>query len=78
MLRAKIVDLQAGDMRNTEAILAIQANTLDTVFNALVFKSISYLDSDSTLSEKYLQHALKAQTPCRETLEILSEFKIRL
>jgi len=65
-----------GDLGRPEAILTIQAHTLDTIFNELARRSQAnvsggYLEA----AERYLRLALKAQSQCRTTLEALAEIK---
>jgi hypothetical protein len=56
--------------------LAIQAHTLDTIFNELARRSQAnmgggYLDA----ADRYMRLALKAQSQCRATIETLAEMK---
>ena len=72
-LRKQIKDLQAGDMREVEAMLYGQAVTLQTIFTSLARKAVAqdYLKQ----FQVNLTLALKAQAQCRATLEALAEIK---
>lgn len=62
-----------GDMDRPEAILTAQAHTLDAIFNNLSRRAIN-AEYVSTF-EAYLRLALKAQSQCARTLEILAAIK---
>ena len=57
-------------------MLAIQAHTLDTIFNELARRSSSNMtEGYGEAAERYMRLALKAQSQCRTTIETLSEMK---
>jgi len=62
-----------GDLKRAEAILTVQAHTLDAVFHNLARRAqrVKYLNQLDT----YMRLALKAQTQCRSTLEALVAIK---
>jgi len=62
-----------GDLSTGESMLAVQAHTLDSIFNNLAFKAIKsdYIESADVL----LKLALRAQSQCRATWETLSTIK---
>lgn len=62
-----------GDLKRAEAMLMVQAHTLDAIFNNLAQRSIKaeYMSS----LDQYLRLALKAQSQCRATLETLATIK---
>src|SRR5262249_45964595 len=62
-----------GDPSRPQAILAVQAQTLDAIFNDLVrrAKAAEYLSQ----FEAYMRCGLKAQSQCRATLETLAAIK---
>lgn len=75
-LREQIGGVQRGDMKRPEAMLVAQAHTLDALFSALAMRSYSnshagYLDA----ADRYMRLALKAQSQCRTTIEVLAEIK---
>ncbi len=62
-----------GDLGRGEAMLAVQAHTLDAVFNNLARRAINaeYMDN----LDRYLKLALRAQSQCRATWETLAAMK---
>lgn len=62
-----------GDLKRAEAMLTVQAHTLDTIFNNLAQRAIQaeYVSGLDPL----LRLALKAQSQCRATLETLAAIK---
>lgn len=62
-----------GDLGRGEAMLAVQAHTLDAVFNNLARRAINaeYMDN----LDRYLKLALRAQSQCRATWETLATMK---
>ncbi len=62
-----------GDLGRGEAMLAVQAHTLDAVFNNLGRRAINaeYMDN----LDRYLKLALRAQSQCRATWETLATMK---
>ena len=65
--------IQSGDLSQAEALLTVQAHTLDQIFNALAMRAINaqYLE----YLESYLRLGLRAQSQCRATLETLAAIK---
>ena len=72
-LSAQIDKVNAGDMKRPEAMLLMQAYTLDGLFNNLARKA--QIQSHMPHYESFLRLALKAQGQCRSTLETLSTIK---
>ena len=62
-----------GDLDRAEAMLTVQAHTLDTIYNSLARKAMNA----ELLSqfETFLKLALRAQSQCRSTWESLSAIK---
>ena len=62
-----------GDLSRAEAMLTVQAHTLDFLFNSYVQRAhrAEYLKQ----CEGYMRLALKAQAQCRSTVEALSAMK---
>ncbi len=62
-----------GDLKRGEAMLTAQAHTLDAIFNNLARRAINaeYMDH----LDRCLKLALRAQSQCRATWEILSTIK---
>jgi hypothetical protein len=72
-LRQQAATASGADLKRQEATLAIQAHTLDTLFNELARRAnaAEYLPQFET----YLKLGLKAQSQCRATIETLAEMK---
>lgn len=72
-LSAQVKQISDGDLRRAEAMLIVQAHTLDAVFNTLARRAAKaeYMPA----LEGYLRLALKAQSQCRATLETLALVK---
>jgi hypothetical protein len=58
-----------GNLKRPEAMLAIQAHTLESIFNALALRAGGYAGEHMGACETYLRLALKAQSQCRATLD---------
>jgi len=66
---------QQGDLKRAEAMLMIQAHTLDAIFNELARRAALNMGEYLGAMETYLRIALKAQSQCRTTLETLAAIK---
>jgi len=64
-----------GDMGRGEAMLAVQAHTLDAIFNALAQRAAINIGEYLDATDRYMRLALKAQSQCRATLETLATIK---
>jgi hypothetical protein len=64
-----------GELKHAEAILAVQAQTLDAIFNGLARRTAVNAGEYMAACETYLRLALKAQSRCRATLETLAMIK---
>jgi hypothetical protein len=74
-LRQQAATASSGDLKRHEAMLAIQAHTLDTIFNELARRSSVNLGEYMEAADRYMRLALKAQSQCRATIETLAEMK---
>lgn len=75
-LTEQVKAVNGGDMRRPEAMLVAQAHTLNEIFNNLVRRSSTNLNSGYLdAGERYMRLALKTQSQCRTTLESLAEIK---
>ncbi|MGZ8947284.1 MAG: hypothetical protein ACXW1W_17915 [Methylococcaceae bacterium] len=72
-LSTQIDKVNASDMKRPEAMLLMQACTLDGLFNNLARKA--QIQSHMPHCESFLRLALKTQGQCRSTLETLSTIK---
>ena len=64
-----------GNLERAEAMLLIQAHTLDAIFNNLARRAALNAGEYLGACETYLRLALKAQSQCRATLETLATVK---
>lgn len=64
-----------GDLSRAEALLMVQAHTLDALFNKLARRAALNMGEYLNAADTYLRLALKAQTQCRATLETLAAIK---
>jgi hypothetical protein len=74
-LTRRLERVKAGDLSGVEAMLLVQANTLDTMFNALATRAAQNMGQYMGAMDTYARLALKAQAQCRATLEALAEIK---
>jgi hypothetical protein len=73
VLKGNVEAMHAGDMRQVEATLLAQAQTLNMLFTSLVHRCGE--TQALQLFEARMRIALKAQAQCRSTLETLAEIK---
>ena len=71
----KVKVVKDGDLSKMEAILTVQANTLDAIFNKLACRAASNMGKHLSATETYLKLALKAQAQCAKTIETLANIK---
>lgn len=64
-----------GDLKRGEAMLTVQAHTLDAIFNNLAWRAALNIGEHMQVCDTYLKLALRAQSQCRATLETLSAIK---
>jgi hypothetical protein len=74
-LRQQAATASRGDLNRQEAMLAIQAHTLDTIFNELARRSQANMGQYMDAADRYMRLALKAQSQCRASIETLAEIK---
>lgn len=74
-LGESIKQVQAGDMKECEAMLIGQAHSLQAIFRNLSAQAEANIGHFPKAVDSYLRLALKAQSQCRATLETLSAIK---
>lgn len=74
-LNAQANAVIGGNLKRQEAMLAVQAHTLDALFNELASRAAINLGEYIQTAEIYLKLALKAQSQCRTTIETLALIK---
>jgi hypothetical protein len=75
VLRSKSDAVNAGDLKDAEALLMSQALALNTVFGELARRAALNMGEYLDATDKYMRLALKAQGQCRATLETLAAIK---
>jgi hypothetical protein len=67
--------VQGGDLGRPEAMLIVQAHTLDAIFNELAQRAAMNMGQHLGAFEAYMRLALKAQSQSRTTVETLAAIK---
>jgi hypothetical protein len=62
---------KAGDLGNQKAMLAAQADTLNSIFTEMARRAALNMGEHLNATQLYLRLALKAQAQCRTTIEAL-------
>jgi hypothetical protein len=75
VMKEKSEKIIAGDLSELEATLAAQVITLDTIYNTLILRFAHSMGNSLKLTETYMRLALKAQSQCARTAEILAAMK---
>jgi len=75
VLRSKSEAVNAGNLKDAEAMLMSQAIALNTVFGELARRAALNMGEYMDATDKYMRLALKAQGQCRATLETLAAIK---
>ncbi len=73
VMREKVAKVNAGDLKDLESTLTVQASSLDAIFNLMAMRA-SGSDTMPKL-EIYMRLALKAQAQCARTIEVLAAMK---
>lgn len=74
-LQNEVDKLSRGDFIAIEQTLAIQADTLDALFNKLAQKAVVHMKGPMGVVDCYMRLALKAQNQCRNTLKALADIQ---
>lgn len=73
-IRDETEAVRDGVMTSAQATLVGQALALNAIFAELARRGAAALNRPGNAAEKYLRLAMKAQSQCRATLNVLSEF----
>jgi len=65
----------SNDLSRLEAMLAVQAHSLDAMFNECARRAKANMFEYPDAFDRYMRIALKAQNQCRTTIETLAEIK---
>lgn len=74
-LHTQVKAVNRGDLSNAEALLTVQAHTLDAIFNTLARRASANMGEYLGAAETYMRLALRAQSQARATIETLGELK---
>jgi len=74
-LQEQAAQAEGNKFARGERMLAMQAHTLDALFNKLAQRAATNMGTYTQTAELYLRLALKAQSQCRTTIEALAEIK---
>ena len=75
VMRDKVIKVNGGDLTELEATLTAQTVTLDTMFNELARRAALNMGEHINAAETYMRLALKAQSQCARTIEVLAAMK---
>lgn len=75
VMRDKVIKVNDGDLTELEATLTAQTVTLDTMFNELARRAVANMGTHMQVTESYMRLALKAQSQCARTIEVLANMK---
>lgn len=75
VLYEKAEKINNGDLSDLESRLAAQTVTLDTMFNELARRAANNMGTHMQAAESYMRLALKAQSQCAKTAEVLATMK---
>lgn len=65
----------ANDLSRLEAMLTVQAHSLDAMWNECARRARANMTEYPDAFDRYMRLALKAQSQCRSTIEALAEMK---
>ena len=75
VMKDKVVKVNAGDLNALEATLTAQTVSLDAIFNELARRAALNMGEYINAAETYMRLALKAQTQCARTIEVIAAMK---
>ena len=75
VMRDKVIKVNGGDLTELEATLTAQTVSLDTMFNELARRAVANMGTHMQVTESYMRLALKAQSQCARTIEVLAAMK---
>lgn len=74
-MRDKVNKVNAGDVSDLEATLTAQTVSLNAIFNELARRAAANMGEYINATETYMRLALKAQSQCARTIEVLAAMK---
>ncbi len=74
-MREKVHKVNSGDVSELEAMLTTQAVSLDVIFSEMARRAALNMGEHLHATESYMRLALKAQSQCARTIEVLAAMK---
>lgn len=74
-MQEKIAKVNEGDLSGLEATLTAQAVSLNSIFNEMARRAAANMGEYISATETYMRLALKAQSQCARTIEVISNIK---
>lgn len=75
VMRDKVSKVNTGDLTELEATLTAKTVSLNAIFNERVRRAALNMGEYINAAETYMRLALKAQSPCARTIEVLAAMK---
>ena len=75
VMKDKVKQVNANDIKALEGTLTAQATALDTIFNELARRAAINMGTHMQATESYMRLALKAQAQCARTIEAIATMK---
>ncbi|MBC7787416.1 MAG: hypothetical protein H7Z18_08265 [Methylophilaceae bacterium] len=75
VMRDLVSKVNAGDLNEMEATLTSQTVSLNAIFNELARRAALNIGTHMQATEGYMRLALKAQSQCARTIEVLAGMK---
>lgn len=75
VMSEKVSNVNAGNLNDLEATLTAQTVSLNTIFNELARRAALNMGTHMQVTESYMRLALKAQSQCARTIEVLAAMK---
>lgn len=74
-MKEKIAKVNNGDLSTLEATLTAQTVSLNAIFNEMARRAAANMGEYMSATETYMRLALKAQSQCARTIEVISNMK---
>jgi hypothetical protein len=74
-MKEKIAKVNNGDLSTLEATLTAQTVSLNAIFNEMARRAAANMGEYMSATETYMRLALKAQSQCARTVEVISNMK---
>jgi hypothetical protein len=74
-MKEKIAKVNEGDFSGLEATLTAQTVSLNAIFNEMARRAAANMGEYMSATETYMRLALKAQSQCARTIEVISNMK---